>query len=274
MKCCICGARGTTVGLLCKPCHEVLQGPIPITREQIRAAHGVPSDAALVDAWGCPHRLLFDTTVGRALDPALFAISDSSISRVHAIIAHTATGWTIQDLASSNGTFVNDQPATSPLRLETGNRVRIGFINFYFIEHAATLIPPAGMDAMGQTVRPTKSTKSPEITFKLSEPSGGGGGVVEIDGTPVHLTLAQYELVARLVTRRLADALDAADTRGFISAEELVSVLSLDSMQPDDDNVRQLVRRVRRALEKAGVGDLIESRYRLGYRLAVQPRLI
>ena len=110
-----------------------------------------------------------------------------------------------------------------------------------------------------------------EITFKLAEPMGGGGGVVEIDGTPVHMTLAQYELVARLVTRRLAGS-DAAD--GFISSEELLSVLSLDSLRPDDDNVRQLVRRVRRVLERAGVGDLIESRYRLGYRLAVQPRLL
>jgi DNA-binding response OmpR family regulator len=112
-----------------------------------------------------------------------------------------------------------------------------------------------------------------DVHVQLSEPSGGGGGVVEVDGKPAQLTLAQYELVSRLIGRMVEDGKEPPERRGYISSEQLVSVLSLDSLQPNDDNVRQLVRRVRRRLLEAGIGDIIESKYGLGYRLNITPRL-
>jgi hypothetical protein len=41
---------------------------------------------------------------------------------------------------------------------------------------------------------------------------------------------------------------------------------------PNENHVKQLVRRVRRALMKVARGDLIESRHRFGYRLRAIPR--
>lgn len=277
MKCCICTRTESRVGVLCDDCREALLiGSVPITREQIRAADGPLSDAALVDAWGITHRLCYDTTIGRAMDPMLFAIYDSSISRTHARIASGETGWTVQDLASANGTFIGNQNAVAPLPLTTGTLLRIGFIRFYFVEDASMLSLPPGFEAMPQTVRPSSPLQPAlrEVTFKLSEPSGGGAGVVEIGGIPVHLTLAQYELVSRLVARMVSTENEPADGRGFITSEELAGVLSLESLRPDDDNVRQLVRRVRKALLKAGVGDVIETKYGMGYRLSVTPRVL
>jgi len=43
-------------------------------------------------------------------------------------------------------------------------------------------------------------------------------------------------------------------------------------VDPSEDHVRQLVRRVRRALSRAEMGDLIEVRRGVGYRLRVLPR--
>ncbi len=282
MTCCICNRADSRFGVLCGDCRDALMGPVPITREQIRAAQGTVTEAALIDVWGGVHRLCADTTIGRALDPLLFSIYDSSISRTQARIALGPSGWTIQDLASANGTYVDNVPAKSALPVRSSNIVRMGFLKFYFIEQATAL--PLGLDDIAQTARPgpavTLDTAQAaelgprEVTFKLSEPSGGGAGVVEIGGIPVHLTLAQYELVSRLVARMVDAASEPEAGRGFISSDELASVLSLDSQRPDDDNVRQLVRRVRRALQKAGIGDVIESRYGLGYRLSVTPRLV
>jgi hypothetical protein len=285
MTCCICARAEALVGVLCDDCRNGLIGPIPITREQIRSAKGPHADAALVDVWGGVYRLCLDTTVGRALDPMLFSVYDSSISRTQARIALGDTGWTIQDLASANGTYVGDEHATAALPLVNGSRIRMGFLSFYFVEDASKITLPTSLGEIGQTARPGPAVeleahtmdgpdRPKEVSFKLSEPSGGGAGVVEIGGIPVHLTLAQYELVSRLVARMVDAATDPNEQRGFISSDELAGVLSLDSLRPDDDNVRQLVRRVRRALLKAGVGDVIESKYGLGYRLSVMPRVL
>jgi DNA-binding response OmpR family regulator len=61
--------------------------------------------------------------------------------------------------------------------------------------------------------------------------------------------------------------------RGFVRSSELVGNLSWDTREPGDNHVKQLVRRVRRALMKADIGDMIESRHRFGYRLRAIPIL-
>ena len=105
----------------------------------------------------------------------------------------------------------------------------------------------------------------------LQAPRGGGGGLVVIDGRPVQLTTPQYELMALLVDRMRSDAAKPDDERGFVAMTELMR-LSLDVSNPGDDHVRQLVRRVRRALLKADIGDLIEAKRGVGYRLRVVVR--
>lgn len=277
MTCCICGRAECQIGVLCSPCRDALIGPIAITNEQIRGTTDMPSDAALIDVWGFPHRIGPDTMVGRAQHVDVLAIFDASVSRRHALLVLEPDGWVVRDLGSANGTFVEDQSAQEATRIHSGNRVRFGFVSFYFLTDASKVVIPEALALMGQTAKPEPfELVLPylrDVHVTLSEPSGGGGGVVEVDGKPVHLTLAQYELVSRLIARMVEDGKEPPDARGYISSEQLVSALSLDSLQPNDDNVRQLVRRVRRRLLEAGIGDIIESKYGLGYRLNVTPRL-
>lgn len=61
--------------------------------------------------------------------------------------------------------------------------------------------------------------------------------------------------------------------RGFVRSSELLANLSWDTRDPADTNVKQLVRRTRRTLIKAEIGDLIEARQRFGYRLRIVPKL-
>ena len=112
------------------------------------------------------------------------------------------------------------------------------------------------------------------MLLELHEPTGGGGGIVEVGGKRLQLSVPQYELVALLVRRMIERSHEPEDVRGFFTAAELVTLLSLESAQADDDNIRHLILRVRRACEKAGIRDLIESKYRLGYRLSVTPKLV
>jgi len=54
------------------------------------------------------------------------ALSETSVSRRHAKVAPVGDGFTIADLGSTNGTFVNNFPVTGPLPVRDGDYVRVG----------------------------------------------------------------------------------------------------------------------------------------------------
>ena len=302
--CPTCNTREAEVGVLCEECRDELSSPIRITPEQIQLHGARPTLAALVDLWGRPHRLDPRTLVGRQVESNGLAVLDPSVSRHHAHLTFDAGQWTIRDLGSANGTYVNDQQLDGPVAVKTGDRVRFGHIAFYMIEDIARL-PPAKAPARTYTttMRPenvpmfaaaTASSSSaislpppnaedfdeeettnvglPELEFKLHEPTGGGGGVIEVGGKQVQLTATQFELMALMIRRMAAESHQPELVRGFVRSSELIADLSWDTREPTENHVKQLVRRVRRALMKAEIGDLIESRHRFGYRLRAVPR--
>ena len=284
LKCCLCGATAQ-FGALCADCQIELVGTDPLTQEQIRACHEPTSAAALVDVWGGAHRLSVDTLIGRTGDPATFEILSPLVSRRHARVSLVDRSWQAIDLGSRNGTFVDDQAADVAIRLRTGSRLAIGTFAFYFVEDARMLSAPRSK--AGQTAPPNKplgitlgrlrteplAATLPMVTLAFVQPTGGDIGVVEVDGRRVQLSLPQFELVRHLHDRMLADAHVPQHARGFTSVRELAKLLPLDSSSPADDNVRQLVHRVRIACRRAQVAQLVESRYGRGYRLAVVPAL-
>ena len=69
--------------------------------------------------------------VGRSDDVDL-VISDSSISRKHAMIVHRPDGFFLSDLGSTNGSFVNKEVVDEPLPLHEGDKVAIGQVVFKF----------------------------------------------------------------------------------------------------------------------------------------------
>jgi len=246
--------------------------------------------AALIDIWGRPHRLDPRTLIGRQVDGQGLAILEPSVSRHHAHLTLDNDEWTVRDLGSANGTFQDDKLIANPIEVHEGDRIRFGHIAFYFVEDVARLPPPRLGRTMTATIRPTDRSATlqsfpiepaddegtdvglPVMSFKLHEPTGGGGGLIEVDGKQVQLTTTQFELMALMIRRMAAEMHQPELVRGFVRSSELIADLSWDTREPSENHVKQLVRRVRRALMKSEIGDLIESRHRFGYRLRAIPR--
>jgi hypothetical protein len=264
MGCLVCHEPRALSGVACAECLDGVRPLIAITPEQVRLRDPEPpTTAVLVDVWGRALPLRKETVVGRAPEAPGLVILDATISRRHGSLSLRDRVWVVRDFGSFNGTFVEDRRIEGEVQLRDGERVRFGKLPFYFLDGVDA---PPMIDTnllRGFTVRGAVQPEAQPIDIELREPSGGGGGVAVIEGKAVQLTLAQFELVALLYQRA------QTDQNGFVQTNELVRVLSLESTEPGEDHIRQLVRRLRRVFFKAGINGLIESRYGAGYRLAL-----
>jgi ABC transport system ATP-binding/permease protein len=64
-------------------------------------------------------------TIGR-VKPADLVINLDSVSRKHARISQTEAGYMIEDLGSSNGTFVNGEKIKEPRKISNGDTINLG----------------------------------------------------------------------------------------------------------------------------------------------------
>ena len=64
------------------------------------------------------------TTIGRA--GCDVELNDPDVSRRHAVVRRVDRGLAVEDLGSTNGTFVNDQRISGIAELAPGDRVRFG----------------------------------------------------------------------------------------------------------------------------------------------------
>jgi pSer/pThr/pTyr-binding forkhead associated (FHA) protein len=64
--------------------------------------------------------------IGREPSLPLHLDDDTQVSRRHARISAQGGQVVVEDLGSTNGTYVNDQPISSPRALNPGDRVRVG----------------------------------------------------------------------------------------------------------------------------------------------------
>ena len=53
-------------------------------------------------------------------------IPDTSVSGRHARVYHSDGEWYVEDLGSTNGTYVNDRPLTHPVLVRPGDKLAIG----------------------------------------------------------------------------------------------------------------------------------------------------
>jgi predicted component of type VI protein secretion system len=93
---------------------------------------------------GREHSLAPGTTIGR--EGCDVVLADPEVSRLHATIRELDGAPAIEDLGSTNGTYVNDRRITGVQELKGGDVVRLG--NTVWSLHVAAA--PAGATSVGQ----------------------------------------------------------------------------------------------------------------------------
>ncbi|CAN2199440.1 Forkhead-associated (FHA) domain [Candidatus Nanopelagicaceae bacterium] len=71
------------------------------------------------------------SSIGRSPESEIF-LDDVTVSRSHAVIERTATSFTLNDLGSLNGTYINNQSLKSTA-LVCGDEIQIGKFHLIFI---------------------------------------------------------------------------------------------------------------------------------------------
>lgn len=67
-----------------------------------------------------------ELTVGRGPGCGVSLPEDTYVSQVHARVFRRDGGFWVEDLGSTNGTFLNDAKVSAPLALQRGDRLKVG----------------------------------------------------------------------------------------------------------------------------------------------------
>lgn len=93
-----------------------------------RKRRGAPTKVVLLNARGgrvSTHRLSGTVEIGRAKSCAIRP-EDTYISQEHARISNRNGSWVLEDLGSTNGTYLNQRRVTVPTEISAGDRIRVG----------------------------------------------------------------------------------------------------------------------------------------------------
>ena len=89
---------------------------------------GAPSKIVVLDANGgriSTHRLSGTIQIGRGSQCDVRP-DDTYVSQLHAKISDRNGSWVVEDLGSTNGTYLNQRKVTAPTGISPGDRIRIG----------------------------------------------------------------------------------------------------------------------------------------------------
>jgi hypothetical protein len=78
------------------------------------------------DQYGQSFELGDELTVGRAIGCGVSLPDDTFVSTLHARVFRRDGALYVEDLGSTNGTFLNDRPVTGTMALNKGDRLQVG----------------------------------------------------------------------------------------------------------------------------------------------------
>jgi DNA-binding CsgD family transcriptional regulator len=86
------------------------------------------------------------STVGRARENDIGVDDDATAGGLHAVLERFAAGWTVTDLGSSNGMWVNGERIRASRRLRHGDEIRIGHTRLVFHDPLTAAGAPTEVD--------------------------------------------------------------------------------------------------------------------------------
>jgi phosphoserine phosphatase RsbU/P len=107
--------------------------------------------------------------VGRSSSVELSFPDDSGLSRQHFAFEFQGEEWTVQDLGSKNGTFVNNIPLKARLILKPGDRITAGHLTIVYSPESSktpTPAPQPGVVVFDGTEQKSDTTTSAAVTLE------------------------------------------------------------------------------------------------------------
>jgi len=103
------------------------RAPAAAPRPPSKRSRKAPSKLAVIEGplKGKSYGLGEELTIGRA-EKCHIVVDDTYVSQVHARFYANGDSYFVEDLGSTNGTYLNRRRITSPAELSRGDRVKIG----------------------------------------------------------------------------------------------------------------------------------------------------
>jgi len=276
MGCLCCGAE-PEVGALCRACALEVQPCDGLIPDHVHSrVDSTDADAWLVDGFGGAHPISAKTGIGRSHDNELIVLA-SSVSREHAVLHRTETGWTVSDLNSRNGTFVNVARCQGQVGLSARALLRVGDVLFWFLSEIAqepTRRPAMTTDGTrGGLVRYLLARGDQELCIVSGDNDAAAGALLwRAVGTESwserSLAPLEFQLLRALCIRAHDEASSPSAIRGCVPTKQLVNDLPFQSKYANQENVRQVVLRLRAVLTEVGVAGLLAVAPGRGYYIA------
>jgi hypothetical protein len=273
----VCCGKPSEVGALCRtcaveaaPCDGLIPEHIGSKCDPARA------QAWIVDGFGGAHPVGDKATVGRDLEAGIVVL-ESSVSREHAAFTQSDAGWSVRDLGSRNGTFVNGERIAGEVALPSRALLRIGDVTFWFLVKVVEAPPPRPETSTGGAVRGLVRF---HMVFGNTELCVVAGNDVKTGGAllwrPVgsetwnerQLARLEFQLLRALCVRAHAEAGVPSPVRGCVPTKDLLRDLPFQSKYANHENVRQVVLRLRNALTECGGKSMLAIAQGRGYYLA------
>ena len=273
---CLCCGAAAEIGGLCRACAKDVAPCEGLIADHVRSTIASTDAAAwAVDGFGTAHALADTTLAGRQHAGGLILLA-SSVSREHAELRRGEAGWIVRDLGSRNGTFVDQTRVQGRVTLPERALLRFGDVALWFLsEVASEPLPPESLatGSVGGLVRYNLTHPAGELCVVASaDPVAGGSLLTRTAGSDKGwkehgLAPLELQLLRALCVRSAEEASSPSAVRGCVATKQLARDLPFQSKYANEENVRQVVRRLRAVLTDAGADGVLAVAPGRGYYL-------
>lgn len=138
-------------------------------------------------------------TIGKSSTNLVALVHDSTVSRLHAVLENLGSAWSLRDVGSRNGTFVNGEKIGHERVLRSGDEVRVGNSRLVFWDSRGagdTALADATVSAEPALVPPRLTPRELDVLIALCRPL--------VSGDPFPEPASVRRLAAELVVTEAA----------------------------------------------------------------------
>ncbi|MBL0213050.1 MAG: FHA domain-containing protein [Myxococcales bacterium] len=265
------------MGALCRACAQEVTPCDGLIADHLRSTvEATEAEAWMVDGFGVAHAIAAKTGIGRNQEGELVILA-TSVSREHAELKQIENGWNVRDLGSRNGTYVDGARVQGRVPMPARAILKIGDVALWFLTevvHEPTSPPSMATGSIaGGLVRFLTGQGSVELCLVgASDPTTGGSLLSRAAGTEAWtdrgLPPLEFQLLRSLCAKAIEEADSPSAVRGCVATKQLARDLPFQSKYANEENVRQVVRRLRAQLGELGVESLLAVAPGRGYYLS------